>query len=363
MKSKIIFVILPHLGGGGAERSSLNLLNNWATRNKKIYLILLKKEGVLLELLDKKIEVLNLNSKRILSSLVPIYKLIRLYKPDTILTLMWPLTSIVSIAWLMSFKTGKLFLADHNPLIDSWLNDINVNKYFFKILYNLTYLPSSGIICVSRQLKNDILKTLIFNKKNIYYINNPVSSFKKDIYDYKILREKYYGNFKYAFLSVGRLKKSRDLMTVLKSLSEFKFIKQTKLIVLGDGPEKESLINFINDNNLKENVEFRGFEKDTYKFYYISDLYIHSSLYDAMPLTLIEALTCESKILSTNCKYGPSEILDKGKLGMMINVSNVEEMKSGFLKALNYNIDENYRKKKIKEFAIEAIAQKYLNIF
>ena len=172
-----------------------------------------------------------------------------------------------------------------------------------------------------------------------------------------------YDNAKYCFLSVGRLKKSRDIVTTLKAFKKFKYLTQSKLIILGSGPEEKKLKLFVLENNLQEYVTFKGFVEDTYSYYLSADLYIHSSLYDALPLTIIEALICNTKILSTNCEYGPSEILLDGKLGVLVPVNDSNELLKGIYKSLNNEIDYKLRQISIKEFDIERISKKYLEIF
>ena len=162
---------------------------------------------------------------------------------------------------------------------------------------------------------------------------------------------------------MGRLKKSRDVITVLKAFKKFKHLNDSKLIILGNGPEKNNLINYVQDNNIQNYVEFKGFVEDTYKYFCAADLYIHSSLYDAMPLTLIEALVCNTQILSTDCKYGPREILKDNKLGIIIKTSDEKEMLKGFYEALKIKIDTIKRDNIKKEFLIENISNQYLKVF
>ena len=363
MKNKKIFIILPHLGGGGAEKSTLYLVNDWVKKNYVVYLILMNKKGELLSKLDSKVKIIDLNCNRIYKTFLPCYKLIKLYKPDVILTLMWPLTSVIFFAWIFSFKRGKLFLADHNPFINEWFQDFKINKMLFILSYNLTYLFASGIICVSKNIKNEIKKILLFKKNNIYHIYNPVKYFDKNSYDIKYFKKILFNQSKYCFLSVGRLKKSRDVITVLEAFKNFKHLNDSRLVILGDGPEKNNLMKYVKNNNIHNYVEFKGFVEDTYKYYCAADLYIHSSLYDAMPLTLIEALVCNTKILSTDCKYGPREILKKDNLGIIIKTNDTNEMLKGFDEALNTKIDTIKREQMKNEFLIENISKQYLKVF
>ena len=362
MTIKTIFVILPHLGGGGAERSTLNLINSWSSLDYNVYLILLKKEGELLKFVDKKINIIDLNCRRISSSLIPSYKLLKKYKPDIILTLMWPLTTVIFFSWILSFKIGKLVLADHNPFNKKWFSEFNINKPLFYISYNISYLLCSAIICVSKNVKQEIEKILFFKKKYIFSINNAVKQLSDD-YNIPELKKKLYGNANYCFLSVGRLKKSRDIINLLKALKKFKYLKQSKLIILGVGPEERNLKDYVSKNKLGDHVVFRGFVENTYPFYVSADLYIHTSLYDALPLTIIEALVCNTPILSTDCEYGPSEILEGGKHGLLVPVNDTKELLEGIYKSLNTKINYEIRNNVKKQFDINIISKKYLEIF
>lgn len=362
MTKKTIFVILPHFGGGGAERSTLNLINNWINKNYEIYLILMSKEGELISYLDKKIHVIDLKCKRIIHTIIPCFKLFKKYRPDITLVLMWPLTSVILVSWLLSLKVGKLFVADHNPFTNSWFEDFKINKIIFYIIYNLTYTFATGIICVSKNVKSQIKNFLIFNKKKIYQINNSISRIT-EINNPKLVRKKLYGSARFCFLSVGRLKKSRDVITVLKALKNFEYIQESKLIILGNGPEEYNLKKYVIENNMDKIVEFKGFVQDTYKYYSTADLYIHSSLYDALPLTLIEALFYNIKILSTDCPYGPSEILKHNNLGILVPVNNHKEMLKGIHISLNSKINLEQRNIKKKEYEVNNVSNRYLNVF
>ena len=363
MRGKKIFIILPHLGGGGTERTHLYLMNNWSQNGFKIFLILMKKEGHLLSLLNSNITIINLNVNRIRKIIFPVLKLINYYKPHIILAPMWPITSAVTISWLISFKTGKLFLADHNPIIKEWAYDLNINWYFFKLTYNLTYPLATGIIAVSKQIKKDILRISLVKKTNIKVIYNPVKFFNFNNFEQKKTRIKLFGNFKFCLIAVGTLKKSRDFITLIRAFSIFKYKNTSKLIILGEGPERINILNFVKKNNLENNVELKGFMKNPYPWIACADVYIHSSLYDGLPLVIIESLACGTKIVSTDCESGPREILDYGKYGMLIPIKDPEKMAKSIEKSIEKNINKSFLIDRSKIFSIENISKNYLNYF
>ena len=138
---------------------------------------------------------------------------------------------------------------------------------------------------------------------------------------------------------------------------------KAKLIILGEGPEKDFLNVYIKEKKLENNIQINGYVEDPYPYYLCSDIYIHSSIYDAMPLVLIEALICGSNIISTDCDSGPKEILDNGKYGSLIPISNPSIM----AKEIDLKLTQKKNTIKIKErskiFTIKKISQQYLNLF
>ena len=97
-----ILVVLPNFEGGGAERIHVNLANEWAKSGHEVIFCALEKKGPLIDLIDQKIKVIDLDCKRILFSLNPLIKTIRAIKPQKIVAAMWPVTTVTILAKLLS---------------------------------------------------------------------------------------------------------------------------------------------------------------------------------------------------------------------------------------------------------------------
>ena len=125
---------------------------------------------------------------------------------------------------------------------------------------------------------------------------------------------------KFTVLSVGHLidvKGYDRLLSAVKQLNDNGF--DFELWLVGYGKDETKLKEFAEKNNLK-NVKFLGYQKNPYKYMRAADLYVCSSRYEGFNLTVAEALFLETPILSTDCT-GPSEILDGGKYGMLVDNS------------------------------------------
>ena len=108
-----ILVVLPNFEGGGAERIHVNLANEWAKSGHEVIFCALEKKGPLINLIDQKIKVIDLDCKRILFSLNPLIKTIRATKPQKIVAAMWPVTTVTILAKLLSGSQSKIFLVEH----------------------------------------------------------------------------------------------------------------------------------------------------------------------------------------------------------------------------------------------------------
>ena len=105
-----------------------------------------------------------------------------------------------------------------------------------------------------------------------------------------------------------------------------------------------------------------GFIDNPYPWFKVADLFVLSSDYEGFGLVLAEALICGVPILSTNCEHGPSEILDNGKLGMLVPCGDMKSLVTGMISQLHNPLDVDATEK-IREFDPKSIAGRYLELF
>ena len=216
-------------------------------------------------------------------------------------------------------------------------------------------------------LLNDIPKYIECKKKynikktNIYF-QNIYSNSKEKIYPHKWFEDKKIP----VIISVGRLSKEKNFELLIKSFNKFREKFNSKLIILGDGPEKKHLNELISNLNLTKDCYLPGFVKNPYDYMKLSSLFILTSHYEGLPNVLIEAQACEIPIISTNCKYGPKEILLNGKAGILVPVNNEQKLIKAMIKIFTSpELKEEFidiSKKNLFRFDINESINKYKNI-
>ena len=112
-----------------------------------------------------------------------------------------------------------------------------------------------------------------------------------------------------------------------------------KLLIIGNGKEKQKILNYINKNKLSNIIKILPFRKNPFPYILKSNLFILSSRYEGLPNILLETVVLKKPILSSNCSTGPKEILDNGLGGLLFKKGNYIDLskKIIFLKKTKNN--------------------------
>lgn len=378
---KILFYTTFLTQGGGIEVVTVRYINKFIDAGYHVDLLIdynMGEENIREKEIDKKVKITYLKSEK-LSKLI--YKLRTLGKEKKIYNILLYILILFSDfciwnkeikriqkenydvtisffqflpAYITKVKGPKHFIFLHGS-VEQYFQGIR--KYFkttfFKKINKFDY-----ICTVSEemrvQLKNIFPK--LTNKQITIY--NPIdfenieklSEAKEELplKERKLLDSKY-------ICSVGRLDEGqKDFTTLIKVYSNLvkKGIIEEKLVIVGDGPHKNSLETLVKDLNVEKEVIFLGKKSNPYIWIKNSKLFILSSKYEGFPTVMIEALVLNTPTISSNCLTGPKEILENGKYGKLFRIGNeieLERMIIGTLNNSNYIKTREYIKKKFEK--------------
>lgn len=181
------------------------------------------------------------------------------------------------------------------------------------------------IVTISDAMKEEAQKMRPDISGNIVRIYNSVDA--ENILskaEEKVIHE----SFRHPFLlAVERLEESqKDLTTLIKAYSIYEKKHRNEdtpnLYIIGEGKSRQELERLIDRLKLKEKVHLLGFISNPYPWIRQAVALIHSSKFEGLPTILIEALQMGKVIACTDCPTGPSEILNKGKAGILTPVGD-----------------------------------------
>lgn len=234
-----------------------------------------------------------------------------------------------------------------------------LNSSLIKILesFILTKIHYSSQITDSRAF----LK--VKNVNNVTYIPHGV-----DIKRFDKVKVKKFSNFTMIF--VGRLHPQKNIPNLLKAFSTIiKNHPQTKLIIVGDGPERKNIVEEVKRLNLKKNVEMMGEIKgrELLNLEKSCHLFILPSLYEGLPIALFDAWASKLPVIVSktgDCQY----LVKEGINGYLIsNQTSHQKIADVILKAIkNRNLEkmgvEGYKFVK-QNFSWDKSAQKTLEVY
>ena len=191
------------------------------------------------------------------------------------------------------------------------------------------YKKAEGFIAVSKGVKNN-LKLLLGPDNNIEVIYNKVLSNEWFLAPSRKPSHRWFKDESIiVFLAVGRLVEKKDYPTMIKAFQIASGqCDKIRLLILGDGPQKNRLQKLIDNAQIKDKIELLGHIKHPHPYYHFSFGYLLSSVSEGMPSSLIEALGSACQIISTDCPSGPNEILCGGKYGKIVGIKDYEKMAS-----------------------------------
>ena len=334
----------PSIERGGLEKNLFSLINSLAEKKYKINFITyennIKKKGInKIFYFHKNINVVTSKffykfDNRYLKYIFCFIKLIFFCKRENGIIVSFQGNILAIIAAKLA---GCKIIIRCNTAPSKYINNF-YHKKFFKFFYSM----SNTILVTSEDFKKEIRKYFdlksIVHRQSIDIINIKRKSkikFKFNFFDkFKGLK----------IINIGRLNLQKDQITLLKAFSNLVKIKKARLLILGSGKEKKRLKKFIYNEKLENFVKIISFDSNPFKYIALSNVKVLSSTFEGNPNILLEVACLKKLIISSNCKVGPSEILQNGKGGLLFKVGDYKQL---YMLLKNLKIKENKIKKKI----------------
>ena len=233
------------------------------------------------------------------------------------------------------------------------------------LLYeNLTGFLDNYKIFVSYSEMLYAKKVKIFVGNNFRIINNGVKNRslikKKELIissDQKMLNSDL--SKKLNIVSVSRFVKQKNILEIVKIA---KLLPQINFAIIGEGPEFNKIKKYIFLNNIS-NVTLTGLKNNVYEYLQISDVFLSTSLYEGMPISVLEAMSVGLPIIATNV-IGNKDTIEHGISGYLYNLGEIKVAKDFILYLIN---NEDLRKKMSIEsqrrqrshFSLDTMINKY----
>lgn len=163
-------------------------------------------------------------------------------------------------------------------------------------------------------------------------------------------------------LSVARLAPQKDLGTLLRAFAEVVRSRPARLVVLGEGDERTGLTTLTRELGISPFVQFPGDIRPAFPYMAKARVFVLSSAWEGLSMALLEAMACGTPVVSTDCPYGPGEILGGGKWGRLVPPGDWRSLASAILETLDAPVASDLLIARASRWDAESGIARYLQV-
>lgn len=310
-------LVIPSLGGGGAERVMATLANAWAAESAAVTLITLADrdgdkyplhaavERVALDVAGRSPHVFTALRNNVVR-LRSLRRALRAAQPDAIISFTTTVNLLVVLAasgWRVPVIVSERSFVGAQPPRGMW-----------RLVYRTLYRRAAAVVAQTRRGAADLEARL---SRPVVVIPNPVPDMPS-----AAARVAPYGRGQLV-LAAGRLGVEKGFDILIDAFAMIAAEQPDwRLRIAGEGSERAALTAQVARHGLGGRVQLAGFDDDLQASMREADIFVLSSRYEGMPNALLEAMSLGLCCISSDCETGPREIIDSGSNGWLVPVAD-----------------------------------------
>lgn len=357
-----ILHIIESLEFGGAEKVVISLANSMAGTHE-IAICCVKTIGALGPEVDTRIRVSCLNKGEGNDYLMPfrLARIIRRNAYDVVHTHEWGVFLEGGLAGFLA-RAPALVHTAHGPYTaypDTPGSRVKISlRHFLERLISRCF---HRIATVSDSIREYIVREIGIDPRIVITVHNgiPVDD---DLPDARS------GTGEVAFIAVGRLAEIKNHQLMLRAFHEtLKSGVQARLIIVGDGPERERVDDYRRANRLESKVTLLGFRSDVGELLSKASVFILTSRYEGISIALLEAMRAGLPVVATRVGGVPETVHD-GETGLLVELDDLPGLVKAMLRLaqsaeLRREMGRRGRDFLVEEFSLAAMSARYAKLY
>ncbi|HEU0246284.1 MAG TPA: glycosyltransferase [Gaiellaceae bacterium] len=355
-----IAIFAPSMAGGGAERGAVKLAEGLVRRGFDVDLVLATAEGPRLGEIPADVRIVDLGARRVVGSLPALVRYLRREKPQGLASVLDHANVVALWARKLGRYSGRVVVIEQNTLSEAARNGKSRRDRMMPRLVRRFYPWADYVVGVSEGVTEDLARFVSLPAEKLRVISNPIVAPEiGELARAPVDHAWFDGDGGPVFVAAGRLRPQKDFPTLLRAFSHVRAKRPARLLILGEGPEREPLEALARELELSGDVSLPGATTNPYAYMARSTAFILSSRWEGLPTVLIEAMSCGAPVVATDCPSGPREILAGGRYGALVPVGDVQALAAAMDDALDGKLArppvESWRR-----YAIDAVVDEYV---
>jgi len=352
-----ILLLIPHLGGGGAERVISLLARGLHQEKYEVHLGVITQTETGAEMLPPWVRVHPLGASRVRAGAFKLLKLIRRLKPDLILSGMFHLNFLVLLLRPF-FPRRTRVLVRQNGAVSASLA-LGWQPWYTRLLYRRLYRNADCVICQTQAMADDLAGELELQQSRLAVLPNPVDL--EEIREFIGESLDLWPDDGPHLLAVGRLSREKGFDLMLQALALLRRqVPEATLLIAGTGPEEARLKAECRALGLDTAVRFAGHLASPWACFPKATLFVLPSRHEGLPNALLEAAAAGLPIVALPALGGLVELLrDQPGVWLATEVS-AEALAASLLAALgSVAPDERFAHDFVEKFRMDRAIKAY----
>lgn len=348
-------------GHSGVDRIVTNLLPEFARAGLRVDLLQVHGHGPHIEALPHGVRRIELGSRHVSTSLLPLVRYLRRNQPRVLLSDKDRAnrTALRAVRWsrvptrvFVRLGTTVSVNLEAKRRLEAWIQRRSIRRYG----------SAAGVIVPSQGAADDLARVGGLARETIRVLPNPIVGPDLERLAGSDVPHPWLEDPDVpVILGIGTLTPRKDYPTLLRAFARLARHRELRLVVLGDGPERAGLERLAHEEGITERVLLPGFCANPYPWIARASVFAHSSRWEGLGIVLVEALALGTPVVATDCPSGPAEVLDHGRLGRLVPVCDAAAMAEAIAETLDQPVDRDTLRAGAAGFRIDRSAQAYLD--
>ena len=322
-----IALFIPSLGAGGAERVFIRFANLLSAAGHRVDLVVGSTEGELAREVAPGVEVVDLGGVRMRGAIRTLAAYLAEHRPDALISTIAHTNLVAMLAGRLSRSGVPVAVRVSNTYSQpSKLSETPADKVVVFSLKHL-YRRARMVIAPSQGAADDLEVAAKVPRSRLRVVTNPVIG--DDFWDLsaEAVDHRWFApGAPPVILGLGRLHHVKNFSGLIDAFATVRRGLDCRLMILGEGGEREALEARIDALGLADDVELPGFDPNPFRFLRAASLFVLSSSTEGLPGALIQAIAVGTPVVSTDCPSGPDEVLQGGRFGSLVPVGDTSAL-------------------------------------
>jgi glycosyltransferase involved in cell wall biosynthesis len=314
-----VAIYMSDLSGGGVERQVITLAVGMQSAGLPVVLLVREIRGELKDKVPAGIRVIDLHSRNTLHDIPPLIRFLRRERPAVLLANLDHNNVAAVVAGRASATGTHVIICQHNALSRAFSSDLGWSYRLIPFLYRVLSPWFDASVAVSRGIANELSSQAHIPRRKVKLIYNAVIGDDFRSKAQEPVTHRWLDNPEIpVFVTAGRLVPVKDHENLLRALACYRKHRAANLIILGSGPLRPNLEALAIELGIADAVDFLGYQENPLPYFRRADAFVLSSYSEGFGNVLVEAMGCGTPVISTDCEYGPAEILKNGQYGALV---------------------------------------------